>query len=102
MPPPLISPRLEYNPTLLGFEIYLDLPNGPETMQSNIIHQTKADHGTSYGKVDGAMKPVSRKVLGSTVVDVNLYHFLLPCLAGLHLALSSSERRWLNLVSNSL
>ena len=44
-------------------------------MQSNIIHQTKPDHGMSYGNVDGAMKPVSRIVLGSMVVDFDRLSF---------------------------
>jgi hypothetical protein len=39
-------------------------------MQSNIIHHIQPDYGMSYGNVDGAMKPVSRIVLGSLVVDV--------------------------------
>jgi aryl-alcohol dehydrogenase-like predicted oxidoreductase len=44
-------------------------------MQSNIIHQTKPDHGMSYGNVDGATKQVSRIVLGSMVVDVDRLPF---------------------------
>src|ERR1700722_2964759 len=44
-------------------------------MQSNTIDERKPDHGMSYGNVDGAMKPVSRIVLGSMVVDFDRLQF---------------------------
>jgi aryl-alcohol dehydrogenase-like predicted oxidoreductase len=44
-------------------------------MQSNIIHETRPDHGMTYGQVDGALMPVSRIVLGSVMVDVDRLPF---------------------------
>lgn len=40
-------------------------------MQSNIPHETKPDYQMTYGEVNGAMKPVSRIVLGSVMFDVD-------------------------------
>jgi aryl-alcohol dehydrogenase-like predicted oxidoreductase len=41
------------------------------SMPSNITHQTRPDYRMTYGKVNDAMKPVSRIVLGSVMLDVD-------------------------------